>query len=117
MLQLASRFPSREKARPKTPLVWPLRVAKQAPLVKSHNRTVQSLLALARIIREDENTRLETCVVWPEKVEIGFGVVRFQSRIRPASSAEANSALVIIKFDMGYVCYGKERKSCNRPGK
>jgi hypothetical protein len=87
-------------------------VAKQAPLVKSHNRMVLSLLALARIIPEGKNARLQTSVVQSERVEIGFGLDRVQSRIRPEPSPEANSALAVIKnFDESGFCYGRSARA------
>jgi hypothetical protein len=73
-------------------------MATEAPLTKSHNRMVLSLLALARIIREGENARFTTGMVWPVRVQIGFELAEFQNRICPASSHEANSNLAAINF-------------------
>jgi hypothetical protein len=57
---------------------------------------VLSTLALARILREGENAILQTSFAWPDRVKLGFELARFQRKIRPLSSPEANSNLVAI---------------------
>jgi hypothetical protein len=95
-LQLASKLPSGENAMSFTSSVWPVRVARQAPLVVSHNRTVLSPLALARNLREGENAILQTSFAWPDRVKLGFELARFQRKICRLSSPEANANLVAI---------------------
>jgi hypothetical protein len=58
-----------------------------------------SVLALARIVREGENATFKTGFVWAERVASGFELARFQSRICPSASPEANSTLAAIQFD------------------
>jgi hypothetical protein len=77
--------------------VWPFKVARQSPVATSHKRTVLSQLPLARIARDGENATLQTWFVWPERAAIGFALARFQRRIFPSWSLEANSTLVAIK--------------------
>jgi hypothetical protein len=51
-------------------------------------------------------------MVWPERVPVGFGLDRFQSKIRPARSQEANSTPLAIQINDG--CFwttANERKS------
>jgi hypothetical protein len=58
-----------------------------------------SPLPLARILREGENATLTTKLSWPDRVQIGFELPRFQSSMILSSSPEANSTIAAIEFD------------------
>jgi hypothetical protein len=87
----------------------------QAPFVEFHNRTVLSVLALAKIIREGKNARFQTWYLWPEKVNVAFELARFQSEICPSPSPEAKSTPDNMKSDgVNVVFTDKYEQDCNK---